>query len=204
MSAYGDIDCPFCSERYFELDNHECDPWTMREIIERQQQEIATEKDNAEALRGLMEAKDRRIARLEQEIRRLKRYECGFTNCGYKARYRELEQEIEDLKEDLRQSKIYGLNCRLGNVDPSESEVHEALFNAQQEIEALRNPWVSVDERLPEYTAHASGRRFATVIACCGKGLVTEALYEEGKWLVFGVNTDGVTHWMPLPPEPKS
>ena len=52
-------------------------------------------------------------------------------------RSREKDKRIDELEERLREKTIYAINCKLGNVDPSESEVNAALFEAQQRIAEL-------------------------------------------------------------------
>ena len=46
---------------------------------------------------------------------------------------------IRDLEKEVREQTIYGLNCKLGNVDPSVDEVHLGLFNAQNKIAELES-----------------------------------------------------------------
>lgn len=65
--------------------------------------------------------------------------------------------------------------------------------------------WISVKDRLPDYTCRVGRSRFATVFACINNKIVGEAAYEEGKWFFLGlqISSDQVTHWMPLPQPPK-
>ena len=63
--------------------------------------------------------------------------------------------------------------------------------------------WIDAKERLPEYITHAEGTPFACVIVCVNGTLVSDGLYIDGTWRVFGVRTDKVTHWMYLPEPPK-
>ena len=62
--------------------------------------------------------------------------------------------------------------------------------------------WISVDDRLPEYGARAGSTRIACVIVNLS-GIVGEGLFSEDKWYFMGVETDQVSHWMPLPEPPK-
>lgn len=66
--------------------------------------------------------------------------------------------------------------------------------------------WIPVSEKMPEPVAQIGGREFVSVIVNHG-GLVAEGLYEpalDPPWIVFGVSTGGVTHWMPLPEPPEA
>jgi len=62
--------------------------------------------------------------------------------------------------------------------------------------------WISVKDKLPEYTAHASCFEFVAVLASDGES-VFEALYEDGSWEIYGVKTNKITHWMPMPDPPN-
>lgn len=64
--------------------------------------------------------------------------------------------------------------------------------------------WISVEDRLPEYTTQVRGSRFVIVIANCNGGGVGEAMYEEGVWTMLGGIPAPITHWMPLPDPPRT
>lgn len=55
--------------------------------------------------------------------------------------------------------------------------------------------WISVEERLPESSACA--------IAICDDGFMILTSYYGGHWNWNGRHEDSVTHWMPLPEQPK-
>ena len=62
--------------------------------------------------------------------------------------------------------------------------------------------WISVDDRLPEYTAHAGSKQFVLVIANSQLG-IHEVMYVNRKWLFSTGIEVKVTHWMPLPEPPE-
>ncbi len=66
----------------------------------------------------------------------------------------------------------------------------------------MSNNWISVKDKLPEYTCRAGSTPFTSVLVCVNNDLVSEALYIDGQWEVLGIITDKVTHWMPLPDPP--
>ena len=64
--------------------------------------------------------------------------------------------------------------------------------------------WTRVEDGLPEFETQAGGIEFVFVLAQYKDGRVSEMEYnsQEG-WRDCGytLNTDSVTHWMPLPKE---
>ena len=102
-----------------------------------------------------------------------------------------LSARVRELEERLREKTIYAINCKLGNVDPSESEVNAALFEAQQRIAELEQEqrWIPVEERLPEEGVdvlviqdHGDTRRIS--------------VYPRDRWWEM----NNVTHWKPITP----
>ena len=62
--------------------------------------------------------------------------------------------------------------------------------------------WISVEDRLPEYTTHAAGDEFVHVIGNTALG-VAEVMYCNGVWTSsMGIEIP-VYHWMHLPEPPK-
>jgi len=55
-----------------------------------------------------------------------------------RAKVAELEAEIAGLKEELQESRIYAVNCKLGNVDASDSELAQRIEALEAEIAGLR------------------------------------------------------------------
>ena len=63
--------------------------------------------------------------------------------------------------------------------------------------------WISVKDRLPEYTTRAGTSLFVSVLICLDTGFVGEGLYVNDGWELLGVYVTNVTHWMPLPEPPE-
>jgi hypothetical protein len=62
--------------------------------------------------------------------------------------------------------------------------------------------WIAVTEALPEYTRHAGPYSFVIVLAAYAAG-VGEAMFCNDQWFILcGIETSSVTHWMPLPEHP--
>jgi hypothetical protein len=94
----------------------------------------------------------------------------------------------------------------------SHAEYEAALSRKDAEIEALRNPWISVHDRLPEnddtvfvmldyYQADMDG---PDVVGLSSSGEYDTGSLVDGAVLADHFNDDDVdvTHWMPLPPAP--
>ena len=65
--------------------------------------------------------------------------------------------------------------------------------------------WISIKDKLPEYTTSVGGVPVVYVIAHFPPGLVTEAEYSNGEWRTLGVGVrPGPSHWMPLPDPPTA
>ena len=100
----------------------------------------------------------------------------GKPHC-YKTKIDELNREITELK--------------------NEAQLSDIAFDAvQEEIERLRKPWVSVEDKLPENDGlYWIKYTFGT----------SEALYDNDVFWVRGVlaKFPGVTHWMKLPNPPE-
>jgi len=95
----------------------------------------------------------------------------------------------------------------------TEDEVQAALSRKDAEIEALRNPWISVHDRLPEnddtvfvmldyYQADMDG---PDVVGLSSSGEYDTGSLFDGAVLADHFNDDDVdvTHWMPLPSQTK-
>lgn len=71
--------------------------------------------------------------------------------------------------------------------------LYDALSNAENELENLKNPWIKCTENLPEQGVKCLV--FDTETQCVGMNI----LMEDAEWYV-GYN---ITHWMPLPKSPN-
>ena len=115
-------------------------------------------------------------------------------------------QDVELDKLMIIEDYIAGAHSRDEEIKELQKDVHDfeqALACAEdvvdiqrKELKQLRNPWISVEERLPEEPL--------TICAVWLKGddLVPRiSLYDSGRFLLLPVDVT-VTHWMPIPETP--
>lgn len=77
--------------------------------------------------------------------------------------------------------------------------LYDALSNAENELDKLKNPWIKCSDRLPEIGDNYMSE---TVLVFYGEiGSININSMVGDRWLV---NSDKVTHWMPLPQPPES
>ena len=64
----------------------------------------------------------------------------------------------------------------------------------------LRNPWISVEERIPEEDPNDKGYSVEVIgIFPCGNVSDCFCSIEEDIWFTKGLTCDRPTHWMPIP-----
>ena len=119
------------------------------------------------------------------------------------------DEQIDDLAEsfvDRKTTRAIESPMRIreevlcGNFASEIRTIYEAaLASKDAEIEALRNPWISVKDRLPEqHTDVICHSQFGAI----GTGyLITTS--EWSGWEMRQIGSCAVTHWMPLPTPPK-
>ena len=99
---------------------------------------------------------------------------------------KELKEEIESLKEN--EKELFDGFKKRGTK----------LGELMKENVKLRNPWISVENRLPEEDKDVFVRKICTngIFYLVGKVL------NGGKWYCYGFgwqDADAITHWMPIP-----
>lgn len=105
--------------------------------------------------------------------------------------------------------KKYAYLAGAHSRDEEITALNDLLDVYEQELDKLRNPWISVEDRLPE--------EFQMVIVRMQGGSVDSAIYTNGAFernlqLKFGMKDNGctviswqqkftsnITHWMPIP-----
>ena len=76
--------------------------------------------------------------------------------------------------------------------------LYDALSYAENELDKLKNPWIKCSDRLPKI---GNNYMSETVLVFYGEiGSININSMVDDRWLV---NSDKVTHWMPLPQPPK-
>ena len=86
----------------------------------------------------------------------------------------------------------------------SRDEEIKGLYNSLEHfrsiINNLRNPWISVEERLPKEDKDDKGYS-VEVIGLFPDGRVSKCFcsIEEDIWFFEGLTCDKPTHWMPMP-----
>lgn len=63
--------------------------------------------------------------------------------------------------------------------------------------------WISVKDKLPEYTNRIGNQRFVILILADKHGGVWPGDYTEGEFYIFGAKHSGVTHFMYFPKHPN-
>ena len=114
------------------------------------------------------------------------------------------EEQIEQRAERYAETYVSKTAAYIGGAHSRDEEV-EMLQNQKEElseqlkmnaenIQKLRNPWISVEDRLPD--------REETFLCALDNGVyVTDCYdYERNRWNSF---PDSITHWMPIPTIPK-
>lgn len=105
------------------------------------------------------------------------------------------DEEIEELQEELE-----SLQEQYDSLLDGFSKRGTKLGELMKENVKLRNPWISVKDRLPK------GEEVLTFKIVCTSNGVNIARYDEsdGLWKEFGKGAKiNVTHWMPIPKLPK-
>lgn len=74
--------------------------------------------------------------------------------------------------------------------------LYDALSNAENELDKLKNQWIKCSERMPELDDDGYSE---TVLSVGSKKTIYLNYLKDGEWMV----PIGVTHWMPLPDLPK-
>ena len=113
---------------------------------------------------------------------------------------------LEILFQNTRDAFIAGAHSRDEEIESLQRRVsmwkHEAEV-AAKELDQLRNPWISVEDRLPEealplVVVNKSGNRYYCYYNASIEEFVT--IDPDGDlW-----NVCEVTHWMPIPPPPPA
>lgn len=103
-----------------------------------------------------------------------------------------------DISAEISDAFIAGAHSRDEEMKKLEESKRKLRLRLMQQIHELRNPWISVDERLPEDGKDVFVRKICTngIFHLVGKTL------NNGKWYCygFGWQDNGViTHWMPIP-----
>lgn len=130
--------------------------------------------------------------------------------------------------EDKIEAYIAGAHSRDEEIEELHQEVNElsqAYYGKCAEVDQLRNPWISVEERLPEVdpTQHTTKKHLSVAVLCWDANIPCDSLgqqyspsvckydYERKDWLHVELgyyeNEVGIglqiTHWMTIPQVPK-
>ena len=88
-------------------------------------------------------------------------------------------------------------------------DIEAFCIEMDNRIRELEQPWISVDERLPETDIGTGMFGGEDILVTDGK-FVWPAIYERGRYMSIDgpqewgrFKADNVTHWMPLPEPPK-
>jgi hypothetical protein len=110
----------------------------------------------------------------------------------------------------IKNAYIAGAHSRdeeINHLEECYEELAEIANDLQTEKQTLmienvklRNPWISVEERLPEEDPDDKGYS-VEVIGLFTDGSISECFcsIEEDIWFFEGLTCDKPTHWMPMP-----
>lgn len=98
------------------------------------------------------------------------------------------DEEIKELKE------------RLKFADESIADADKWIAKYKLELYKLRNPWIRVNDKLPEEDPDDKGYS-VEVLGLFPDGNTSKCFcsIEEGIWLIEGLTCDKPTHWTPIP-----
>lgn len=119
----------------------------------------------------------------------------------------QIKQNAEDYINENTQGVVIDANVRnflldvyLACAHSRDEEIKElelSLEAAADVVKILSNPWISVEERLPDREETLT--RFSKDVLCAldnGEFYITDYFdYERNRWNSF---PDSVTHWMPI------
>lgn len=118
------------------------------------------------------------------------------------------DEEIEEMKKQLAAMTRFK-NSFAGGVDILDNDNKEL----QDELNQLRNPWISVEDRLPEDGQQILEAYTLECTASGNKSINEEVLFScyrgkfvcDGKEMNYGIGKSKSTthHWMPAPELPK-
>lgn len=113
--------------------------------------------------------------------------------------------EVSSNKDDLKQGYIAGAHSRDEEIEQLGKSYHDMFLVLANKVEQLRNPWISVEERLPE---EDTDNISIPVVAITNNGYWFKGKYDyNNKDWFFSEDPDHldfevgefVTHWMPIP-----
>lgn len=101
------------------------------------------------------------------------------------------------ITEDRLKCHIAGAHSRDEEVEQWKESKRKLRLRLMQKIYELRNPWISVADRLPEKINKFFSDFVLVMYTRGGKPypFITRYDYECGMWEI-----ENVTHWMPIPP----
>ena len=106
---------------------------------------------------------------------------------------------------------VIGTHSRDEEIKELKKSYHEMFYALTQKIERLRNPWISVKDRLPERMT-SRGSNGTKIINCCSKDVFGyDAMYNIGRLVCYNHESEmweshdvyiigETTHWMPIIP----
>ena len=144
-----------------------------------------------------------------KEIRRLK---SAIARQSVKSE--EVQVEINRLTDALKQTKEAAKELKEQKYAVNMLPVYDQIKSLELQITALQayQPWISVEDRLPEIPEGRYGVMCNVMVDNCSSTKVMSLLYEKDtvrgktvcRWKWYGkISPWNVTHWKPLPEPPK-
>ena len=100
----------------------------------------------------------------------------------------------------MAESYLDGAHSRDEEIEQLRKSYHDMFITLAHKVEQLRNPWISVEERLPKEDPEDKGYS-VEVIGLFSYGSISKCFcsIDEGMWFAEGITCDRPTYWMPIP-----
>ena len=92
--------------------------------------------------------------------------------------------------------RIEELEIELETANHDQAWQLDHISGIEFKIEELENPWISVDDRLPDSMNRSC-------LSYDGAEISWAFYTSDGKWVIGNSFFEDITHWQPLPPPPE-
>ena len=138
---------------YYDDDGNEC---SINQMVRRCPYWAANRIQEGEKAIAQIEALESKLSALQGELASLEKRNQNITDAmnrwgwSHCTTEKELIEQIDFILGELREEKIYAINCKLGNVLPSEGEIQKAYCELKEELaereHAAMKLWIILDD----------------------------------------------------------